>query len=282
MEKNIKPIYIFDGEANILKGEERKRRADIREEMVKKKAESEDDENIVDARKYAKSDIHLSKKMMEDVRLLLKYTGIPFIEAKQDGEAQATYMINKGDAWAVSSQDYDCFLFGATRIIRNLSATHTRMVNGRKINVDIMTYNFNDVIQKLGIGQNHLVDIGIMVGVDFYKGIPKVGIQTAYKMIKKYGSIENIITHQDEESELKDVIFKFKDGELKSIRSIFLHPIVNTEYEKPTWKKIIPDKILELLYEEHSFAKDSVTSKIKRMEYLQGNKKQITLDKFHN
>lgn len=39
--------------------------------------------------------------------------GIPYIEAYGEGEAQAAYLVENGDAWAVASQDYDCLLFGA-------------------------------------------------------------------------------------------------------------------------------------------------------------------------
>ncbi len=39
--------------------------------------------------------------------------GIPYIEAYGEGEAQAAYLVENGDAWAVASQDYDCLLFGS-------------------------------------------------------------------------------------------------------------------------------------------------------------------------
>lgn len=47
--------------------------------------------------------------------------GIPYIQAPNEGEAQAVYLVKNGDAWAVASQDYDCLLFGAPRVIRNLA-----------------------------------------------------------------------------------------------------------------------------------------------------------------
>jgi flap endonuclease-1 len=282
MEKNIKPIYVFDGNANILKNDEKKRRANIKEEMLKKKEDAEDDQNTENIKKYSKFDFKLTSIMIDESKELLKYMGIPVIQAKQDGEAQASYMINKNDAWAISSQDYDCFLFGANRIIRNLSATHSRVVNGKKVNVDIKTYILNDVLSRLGIGKEHLIDIGILVGVDFYKGIKNIGINIAYKMIKKYGDIEHIIKNQQDEIDLKNIVFNFKDDEIENIRKIFLNPEVNINYDKPTWKKINSDNIIELLCEEHDFSKDTALSKLKRIEFLQSNKKQITLDKFHD
>ena len=47
--------------------------------------------------------------------------GIPYVEAKGEGEAQAAYLVANGDAYAVASQDYDCLLFGAKRVVRNLA-----------------------------------------------------------------------------------------------------------------------------------------------------------------
>ena len=60
------------------------------------------------------------------VKIYCKRWGLPIIQAAQDGEAQAAYLVSKDIAWAVGSQDYDSLLFGANRVVRNLSHNRTR------------------------------------------------------------------------------------------------------------------------------------------------------------
>ena len=49
--------------------------------------------------------------------------GIPIVQAPGEGEAQASYMVAKGDARYVVSQDYDTLLFGAPLLVRNLTVS---------------------------------------------------------------------------------------------------------------------------------------------------------------
>ena len=61
---------------------------------------------------------------------LLTLMGIPIVQAKSEGEAQAVYMVKKGDAWAVGSQDYDSILYGAPILVRNLTIAGKRRGKG--------------------------------------------------------------------------------------------------------------------------------------------------------
>ena len=121
IEKDIKPIYVFDGKAPELKSETQAKRREIREESEKiyKQALAEGDTEK--ARKFAMRSSKLSPEIIESSKKLLTLMGIPYIEAKGEGEAQAAYLVANGDAYAVASQDYDCLLFGAKRVVRNLA-----------------------------------------------------------------------------------------------------------------------------------------------------------------
>jgi flap endonuclease-1 len=121
VEKGIKPIYVFDGKAPELKSETQAKRREVREESEKIYKEALAQGDTEKARKYAMRSSKLSPYIIESSKKLLTLMGIPYVEAKGEGEAQAAYLVQNGDAYAVASQDYDCLLFGAPRIVRNLT-----------------------------------------------------------------------------------------------------------------------------------------------------------------
>ena len=65
-----------------------------------------------EAVKFAQASSKLTGDMIDESKDLLQAMGIPIIQAGQDGEAQAAYLVSKDIAWAVRTQDYDFLLFG--------------------------------------------------------------------------------------------------------------------------------------------------------------------------
>ncbi len=69
--------------------------------------------------------------------------------------------------------------------------------------VNTMTNTIMDeaaVLEKFGVQPNQIIDYLALVGdsVDNVPGIPKVGPKTAQKWLNTYGSLDNLITHQQE------------------------------------------------------------------------------------
>lgn len=280
LEYDIKPVYIFDGAPNKLKAKEISRRHEVRKIAEKNLEKAVDDDNKQDIKKYAQGTSKLTGKMIEDTKKLLSAMGIPFITAPQDGEAQGAHLVRKNEVFAVASQDYDAFLFGSPRIIRNLSISQTRTFQGRKIEEDIMYYNAENVLKQLEISREQLVDIGILVGVDFFEGIKGIGEKTAIKLIKQYGSLNNLINKKDNE-DLQRYDFSPISPEIaEDVWNIFLRPNVTDNYEKPIWKKANRDEIINLLVQEHNFNQDLVENAIKRLIKKQSSKTQTRLDGF--
>ena len=254
IEKDIKPIYIFDGQAPELKSETQAKRREIREESEKifKQALAEGDTEK--ARKYAMRSSKLSAEIIESSKKLLTLMGIPYIEAKGEGEAQAAYLVAKGDAYAVASQDYDCLLFGAKRVVRNLA------INSNAKNLEY--YQLDRVLRELKITREELVDMGILIGTDFCEGMKGVGAKTALKLARNNQLKEKLAELQSQSSH-----------DLDEVREIFLNHNVNTDY-KINWGKPDKNKIIEFLCCEHGFSQERVgkaSDKLKNLNSSQGS-----------
>ena len=254
IEKDIKPIYIFDGQAPELKSETQAKRREIRDEAEKIYKDALAKGDTEKARKFAMRSSKLSPEIIESSKKLLTLMGIPYIDAKGEGEAQAAYLVQNGDAYAVASQDYDCLLFGAKRVVRNIA------VNSNLGNLEY--YQLNKVLKELNVTREELVDMGILIGTDFCDGLKGVGAKTALKLAHKGQLKEKIAELQKQSSH-----------DLDEVREIFLNHNVNTDY-KIKWEKPNKDKIIEFLCYEHGFSEDRVSKasdKLKNLNSSQGS-----------
>ena len=245
MEKGLKLIFVFDGKPPELKAGVIKARTERREAARKKWEEAEVPE---EALKYAKASTRIDVTIVEESKQLLTYMGIPHVQALSEGEAQAAYMVIRGDAEFVCTQDYDSLLFGAPRVIRNLS------VPRKKARLEVL--DLHKFVQKQGITREELIDLAILVGTDFNDGVKGIGAKTALKLIKKYHSIEKIIANSKiaEDTGIENY---------ELVRDIFLVPDVSDSYEI-VWHAPDVAKLKEMLCEEHEFAEERVCNALER------------------
>ncbi len=255
IEKGIKPVYIFDGVSNILKKGTQDKRREVKEESQKKWEEALDEGRMEDARKYAVRTSRMSPSIVEGSKKLLELIGIPYIQAMGEGEAQASYMVGRGDAWCVGSQDYDCILFGATRMVKNLT------ISG-KVNLELI--ELKKVLEKLEITREQLVDIAILVGTDFNRGVKGIGAKTGLKLIKEHANIFNVMEKLEIELEVEPQI----------LRDIFLKYDVTSNYELK-WKSPDKEGVVEFLCGEHDFSEPRVLSALGKLKKLDNNQKSL-------
>jgi flap endonuclease-1 len=277
LEYNIKPIYVFDGKPPELKLEtiieRRKVKAEAKEKMIK----AQEEEDFQEAKKQAQRTSKLDENMIEESKSLLNYMGIPVIDAASEGEAQSAYLVNKGEAWASASQDYDTLLFGCERFLRNFSVSLSKKVKDTTVSLDIEYISLSKLLLNLGISREQLIDMGILIGTDFFPGIKGIGQHKALELIKKHDSLENMLENNIEVSGNPLML----DMELvQRVKDIFLNPSVNSNYSKIEWKKVDYDKLEELLVEKHNFSKNRIDGALKKLKDIDSAKKQISLDSF--
>lgn len=253
VDKGIKPVYVFDGESHEHKAKTLEQRRAIKEEAMEKWREAKAAGNIEEARKFAIRTSRMSPYILESSKELLDYMGIPYVQAIGEGEAQGAYMVEQGDAWAVASQDYDCLLFGAPRIVRNLTLS-----GGLS---DLEYLELEKVLEELELSREQLIDVALMVGTDFNEGIHGIGAKTGLKLIRN-NSLEDVLVQKG----ITDV-----EVEPDELREIFLKHEVNTDYEIK-FKSAKKDKLIEFMCEEHGFSESrvlNVTDKLKKLSSTQ-------------
>ncbi|AKB33964.1 Flap structure-specific endonuclease [Methanosarcina siciliae C2J] len=269
IEAGIKPVFIFDGKPPDLKSETLSRRKEVRETSREKWANAKAEGDLEAAYKYAQASSKVDQEIVEDSKYLLGIMGIPWIQAPCEGEAQAAHMVLKKDADYVASQDYDSFLFGAPKVVRNMAVTGKRKLPGKNVYVDVKleVIDLEETLRALGVNRNQLIDIAICVGTDYNKGLEKVGPKTALKLIKKHGDIHAVLREKEVEIEGLD-----------RIRELFIHPEVTDNYEIK-WTKPDSEKLIKFLSEKNDFSAERVEKAAERLKAVSGAR-QKTLDQW--
>jgi len=252
----MKPVFVFDGKPNPLK----RRTIEMRRE-ARKKAEVEYVE-AVSKKDYAKAwskavmTGRVTGSVLDDSKRLLTLMGIPWVEALEDAEAQASHMAARGDVWAVGSKDYDCLLYGSPILARYLTLTGREWLPAQRRSRPLIPelIRLSENLALLGITREQLVDLAILVGTDFNQGVKGVGPKKALKLVHDYGSIEQM--PEEIRSKLTE--------DLNSVRRVFLKPRVLEEY---VLKRSPPDRdgLVKFLSEERGFNKERVERLTERL-----------------
>lgn len=271
VEAKIRPVYAYDGKPHPLKAktlEEREKRKQLAEKEYKEAIEAGDLEK---ARSKAQQTSRLTEEMVQQTKDLLDGIGIPYIQSPGEGESQASYMVKKGDAYAVGSQDYDCLLVGAPVLIRNLTSQGRRKLPGKEAYAKIFPkqIKLKSNLKTLGITHKQLVDMAILIGTDFNDGIKGIGPKKSLNLIKKNGNVENALATIGSE-----IAPSF--DEIKEIRSIFLKPRVTDDYSL-SWPGIDHEKVIKILCDKHQFKQERVEQILTKFSNVENMMKQKKL-----
>ncbi|MHA2087475.1 MAG: 5'-3' exonuclease H3TH domain-containing protein, partial [Promethearchaeota archaeon] len=159
----------------------------------------------------------------------------------------------------------------------NFAINRTKKVKDTTVTLDIEYVSLSKFLKNLEINREQLVEMGILIGTDFFPGIKGIGQKTALDLIKKFGSIDNILTNKVKVG-TKEINLDLKL--VDQVKKIFLYPDVKKDYNAPKSKKINYERIEELLIEQHNFSRQRVQNALDRLRKLDSSKVQVSLDDF--
>jgi len=274
IEAKIRPVYIFDGKPHPLKAKVIEQRTQRRLNAEKEWKEALKKGDIETAKKKAQQTSRVTDEIIEQSKELLTALGIPYIQAPSEGESQASYIVQKGDAYAVGSQDFDCLLFGSPILVRNLTSSGRRKLPNKKAYTKITpeVIRLKPSLKSLKILRKQLVDMAILIGTDFNEGIKGYGPKKSLNLIKKTGNVENAIALIGG-SDVPTI------DEIKEIRNIFLNPEVTDDYNIK-WSKPDNDAVLRILCDKHQFSQERIEPVLNKFSKIETIIKQKNLFDF--
>lgn len=270
LESGLKPVYVFDGKPPDLKKQELAKR-------YTKRADATEDLNVAletgnkeEIEKFSKRTVKVTKQHNDDCKRLLKLMGVPVIEAPSEAEAQCAALCKSGKVYAVASEDMDSLTFGAPRFLRHLMDPSSKKV-------PVMEFEVSKVLEELNLTMDQFIDLCILCGCDYCDSIRGIGGQTALKLIRQHGSIENILENINKERyQIPD------DWPYQEARHLFKEPLVFVDDEQLDIKWSAPDEegLINFLVTENGFNSDRITKAIEKIKAAKNKSTQGRLESF--
>ncbi|GKU91207.1 hypothetical protein SLEP1_g5109 [Rubroshorea leprosula] len=270
LEAGIKPVYVFDGQPPDLKKQELAKRYSKRVDATEDLAEAMEAGNKEDIEKFSKRTVKVTKQHNEDCKKLLRLMGVPVIDAPSEAEAQCAALCKLEKVYAVASEDMDSLTFGAPRFLRHLMDPSSRKV-------PVMEFEITKMLEELNLTMDQFIDLCILSGCDYCDSIRGIGGQTALKLIRQHGSIENILENIN-----KDRYQIPEEWPYQGARQLFKEPLVHTDDEQLDLKWTAPDEegLIAFLVNENGFNSDRITKAIEKIKAAKNKSSQGRLESF--
>ncbi|MCI4323832.1 MAG: flap endonuclease-1 [Thermoplasmata archaeon] len=248
LAQGVRCVWVFDGKPPGWKAGTIRGRIAVKEkaEVAWKEALAAGD--METARRKASATSRLTPPMVDEAIALLSALGIPSLRAPSEGEAQAATMARAGVAWAAASEDYDCLLFGAPRLVRGLAA---RTPKSKVLAAQII--DREATLKNLGIDGEELITLGLLVGTDYNEGAAGFGPKRALKLVREHLGFDATLRKAGLDPEAHQVV-----------ADLFRAPSVVAALP-PTFRAVDPDSVGQLLVEQHGFSADRVRSALARV-----------------
>lgn len=234
----VTPYLVFDGDYLPSKAGTEASRSKRREDSKKAGLE------LLKAGKPSQAHLELQKaidvtpEMARHLIEELKKSGVPYVVAPYEADAQMVYLERQGIISGIISEDSDLLVFGCKRLLTKLDQ------HGQCIEI-----NRNDFCRVREISLTGWTDIefrhmAIFSGCDYLDSVSNMGLKTAYRMIRKHKTPEKVIRMLQFDGKFKvseNYLAAFKQAELT-----FLHQRVFC----PTKRELVfltePDPTLDV------------------------------------
>jgi flap endonuclease-1 len=245
--EGVLPVWVFDGKPPERKAGTIRRRLEAKEKAEEAWQQALAAGDLETARRKAAQTSRLTPPMVEELHALLRGLGVPVVQAPGEGEAQAAVLAARGATWATASEDYDTLLFGTPRLVRGLAA---RPRSGTAPGAQLI--DRADLLASLGISQEELITLGVVVGTDFNDGAAGYGPKKALKLVQEHLGFEPTIAKAGLDLE-----------EARAVAEIFRHPSA-TEPPPLTFGPVDEVGLHRLLVEVHGFSDSRVRAAVAR------------------
>ncbi|CAR23154.1 exodeoxyribonuclease DIN7 [Lachancea thermotolerans CBS 6340] len=185
---NINPYLVFDGDAIMVKKDTELKRKQKRAENKERALALWKAGDKRQAYDYFQKCVDVTPEMAKCVIEYCQVQDIKYIVAPFEADAQMVYLEKKGLVHGIISEDSDLLIFGCRKLITKLTD------HGEGI--EICRDDFPRLPSKFPLSQLCPEETRAMVclsGCDYTAGIPKIGLLTAMKLVRKHKTMDNII-----------------------------------------------------------------------------------------
>lgn len=183
----VVPFLVFDGDylpsKAVTETEREKRRADARKAGLELHQMGKMSQAYLEFQKAVDVSPEMAKQLINE----LKRVGVQFVVAPYEADAQLAYLERKGIISAIISEDSDLLVFGTRCLLTKLDQY------GDCVEINRADFTACKDISMVGWSDVEFRQMAILSGCDYLPSINKMGLKTAYRLIRKYKQVDRLI-----------------------------------------------------------------------------------------
>ena len=211
----VTPYLVFDGDYLPSKAATEAARAKRREESRSAGLELHRLGKVSQAYLELQKAVDVSPEMARQLIDELKRSDVQFVVAPYEADVQLAFLEREGHISAIISEDSDMLVFGAQCLLTKLDQY------GDCVEINRRDFTACREISLVGWSESDFRTMAILSGCDYLASINKMGLKTAYRLIRKHKTIDRIIRSLQFDGQ-----FRVPNGYLKDFRQAeltFLH-----------------------------------------------------------
>ncbi|KAL3484750.1 flap endonuclease 1 [Aspergillus germanicus] len=274
VDNGIKPLYVFDGAPPKLKSGELAKRSARKLEATEAHEEAKETGTAEDVEKFSRRTVRVTREHNAECKKLLKFMGIPYIDAPTEAEAQCAVLARAGKVYAAASEDMDTLCFDSPILLRHLTFSEQRKEPIQEIHLD-------KALEGMGMDRNQFIDLCILLGCDYLEPIPKVGPNTALKLIREHGTLEKVV--ESIENDPKHKLVMPESWPYQDARELFIKPDVRDANDPECdfkWEAPDIEGLVDFLVKDKGFNEDRVRNGAARLQKNLKTAQQSRLEGF--
>ncbi|EEQ91394.1 exonuclease 1 [Blastomyces dermatitidis ER-3] len=183
----VTPYLVFDGDHLPSKAGTETARAQRREESKKLGLELYRSGRVTEAHQELQKAVDVTPYMARLMIEELKKLKIQYVVAPYEADAQLVYLEKQGMINGIISEDSDLLVFGAKRLLSKLDK------HGDCVEINRGDFTACRDISLIGWTDADFRLMCILSGCDYLANLPKMGLKTAYRNVRKYKTVEKIL-----------------------------------------------------------------------------------------
>jgi exonuclease 1 len=183
----VKPYLVFDGDYLPSKEHTEKERAARRKESKRLGLELLRMRQTSQAYLELQKAIDVTPSMARELIEELKALDVPYVVAPYEADSQLAYLEKRGHIKGVLSEDSDLLVFGVKCLLTKLDQY------GECVMVNQADFTACREVSLVGWSDKEFRMMAMLSGCDYLPGIERMGLKTAYRLVRKHKTFERVI-----------------------------------------------------------------------------------------
>ncbi|KAI0947714.1 hypothetical protein AcW1_009409 [Taiwanofungus camphoratus] len=145
------------------------------------------------AREYYVKCIDVTPQMAYQFIKALRAESVPYVVAPYEADAQLAYLERIGLVDGIITEDSDLLVFGCKNVLFKLDVTAGTITCISRADFASLTSMSSGGISLLGWSDVQFRSMAILSGCDYLPSIPGVGLKTAWSLLRKHKTVENVV-----------------------------------------------------------------------------------------